>query len=218
MTSSTELQISGLLPLPLRDRLGARASDIWQRELRFVPGERTFIQAPSGTGKTTLIHILYGLRNDYEGRVQWNGALLSAQGPEAVAALRQNSLSVIFQDMRLFPALSAWENLEIKRTLTDTVSQEQVRQWLAHLGIADRAERPASTLSYGEQQRVAIIRALVQPFSWLLMDEPFSHLDAANTQRAAELIAGVVEEREASFLIADLDDNSYFNYDKKLLL
>jgi ABC-type cobalamin/Fe3+-siderophores transport system ATPase subunit len=86
------------------------------------------------------------------------------------------------------------------------------------LGIADRADRPAATLSYGEQQRVSIIRALLQPFSWLLMDEPFSHLDEANTTLAAKLIDSVVMRNGASFLLADLDDNTHFSYTQKLSL
>jgi putative ABC transport system ATP-binding protein len=218
MTLPNELRLAGLMPVPLRDRLQARDSGIWKQERVLAQGQKTFVQAPSGSGKTTLIHILYGLRNDYDGAVSWDGKALAAMNPEQVAELRQRAVSVIFQDMRLFPALTAWENLEVKRALTDTVPAAQVRDWLDQLGIADRAERPAATLSYGEQQRLAIVRALVQPFSWLLMDEPFSHLDAANTVRAASLIGAVVAERKAGFLIADLDDNQYFNYDQKLLL
>lgn len=218
MSQPTALRVAGLMPVPLRDRLGARDSGIWMRELRFEPGDRVFVQAPSGTGKTTLIHMLYGMRSDYDGEIHWQSRKLSGMDAEAVAGLRQTTVSVIFQDMRLFPALSAWENLEIKRALTDTVAQERVREWLDMLGISDRADRPASTLSYGEQQRVAIIRALLQPFSWLLMDEPFSHLDLANTAKAAALTESVVRERNAAFLIADLDDNNHFAYTKKLQL
>lgn len=218
MSQPTELRVSGLMPIPLRDRLGSRDSDIWMRDIQFSPAERIFVQAPSGTGKTTLVHILYGMREDYDGQVEWQGQKLKITGAEGVAKLRQTTVSVIFQDMRLFPTLSAWENLEIKRALTDTVAEERVREWLRRFGIADRVDRPASTLSYGEQQRVAILRALVQPFCWLLMDEPFSHLDAANTRLAAALIEEMVSERNAAFLIADLDDNDYFSYDKKLQL
>ncbi len=183
-----------------------------------MDGTRLFIQAPSGTGKTTLIHMLYGLRTDFSGEAFWNKSEIRKLDDEAVGALRQREVSVIFQDMRLFPSLTAWENLEVKRVLTNTITPEQVRTMMAALGIADRAERPALTLSYGEQQRVAIIRALLQPFKWLLMDEPFSHLDQANTARAAALIDEVVRRNGASFLLADLDDNAHFSYTEKLKL
>ena len=148
----------------------------------------------------------------------WGSQELRTLNAEQISSLRRETVSVIFQDMRLFPALTAWENLEIKRVLANTISADQVRSWMDELGIADRANRLAATLSYGEQQRVAIIRALLQPFRWLLMDEPFSHLDIANTARAAHLITEVVARNGASFLMADLDDNAHFHYTQKLSL
>ena len=116
------------------------------------------------------------------------------------------------------PELTAWENLEIKRSLTNTVHVEEVMSWMSRLGIAGKIDSLAKTLSYGEQQRLSIIRALLQPFHWLLMDEPFSHLDEANKVVAASLIDEVVNRNEASFLMADLDDNDYLPYTQKLIL
>jgi putative ABC transport system ATP-binding protein len=219
MSAVFPLKLDGLLPIPLRERIEVRRSEIWQQRLAWNATERVFVQAPSGTGKTTLIHILYGLRKDFEGAVTWGSTVFFENvDAEQVSSMRKQQVSVIFQDMRLFPALTARENLEIKRVLSNTVTTEEVHDMMDTLGIADRADRPASTLSYGEQQRVAIIRALLQPFSWLLMDEPFSHLDAANTARAAKLIDRVVAKNGASFLLADLDDNDHFSYTQKLRL
>lgn len=207
------------MPRPLIDRLSTRPSGIWQQTLSWSgQHDQIFIQAPSGTGKTTLIHMLYGLRKDFDGHVSWGNASVKDLNVETWSALRTQQISVIFQDMRLFPALTARENLEIKRVLTNSVSKEEVSDMMEALGIADRADRPASTLSYGEQQRVAIIRALLQPFSWLLMDEPFSHLDEANTRLAAALIQRTVAANGASLLLADLDDNAHFAYTQKLKL
>lgn len=218
MSVALALSLHSLLPTPLRDRLGVRASQVWLQNINWDDQQRVFIQAPSGTGKTTLIHMLYGLRNDFEGVIKWGESTISSANAEQWSALRQYQISVIFQDMRLFPALTAIENLEIKRVLTNTISKEEVRDMMWALGIADRVDRPAATLSYGEQQRVSIIRALLQPFSWLLMDEPFSHLDEANTVLAAKLIDQMVIRNDASFLLADLDDNAYFTYSQKLSL
>lgn len=195
-----------------------RQSQVWQQKVSWNETEHIFIQAPSGTGKTTLIHMLYGLRKDFEGQITWGATTLERLDAEQLSAMRQQQVSVIFQDLRLFPALTAWENLEIKRVLSNHVSEDDVRHMMETLGIVDRAERPASTLSYGEQQRVAIIRSLLQPFNWLLMDEPFSHLDHVNTAKAAKLIESVVQKNGASFVLADLDDNSYFSYTQKLRL
>ena len=80
------------------------------------------------------------------------------------------------------------------------------------LGVSHILDQAAGLCSYGEQQRLAIIRALMQPFSWLIMDEPFSHLDIANTRKAAELIETECRKRKAGLLITDLDDDSNFMY------
>lgn len=212
------LSLNNVVPVPLRDRITARQSGMWNSSISFAKGQYIFVQAPSGTGKTTLIHVLYGLRRDYTGTVAWNDQQLLSLSSNALASLRTNNISVIFQDMRLFPELTAWENIEIKRQLTNTVSKETVDQWFNRLGLKDKKQSLGSTLSYGEQQRVAIIRALVQPFAWLLMDEPFSHLDNANTDKARALILEVVQQQNAGFLLADLDENTYFPYTQTILL
>jgi ABC-type lipoprotein export system ATPase subunit len=80
------------------------------------------------------------------------------------------------------------------------------------LGIKHIMNQKAGICSYGEQQRVAIIRALMQPFEWLIMDEPFSHLDIANTEKAAALIASECSVRRAGFILTDLDEDTNFSY------
>jgi putative ABC transport system ATP-binding protein len=86
------------------------------------------------------------------------------------------------------------------------------------LGISSILDQRAGLCSYGEQQRIAIIRALMQPFDWLLMDEPFSHLDAENTKKAALIIQNECKKRNAGFLLTDLDEDDHFHYSKKLSL
>ena len=213
-----QLTLSGLIPLPLKDKIARLGSEIWNKNLKFKQGERIFILAPSGTGKTTLIHTLYNLRQDHEGTVSWDKHTLNAISREDVAHLRTKEISVIFQDLRLFPELSTWENLEIKRRLTHTVTEHEMYEWMERLGISDKRNSIARTLSYGEQQRVAIIRALLQPFKWLLMDEPFSHLDHKNKEKAAALVQEVIDKHNAGFLVADLDENSYFKYTQTIRL
>jgi len=213
-----QLSLSGLIPVPLREKINGYQSGIWKNSLLLDKGSSVFIQAPSGTGKTTLIHILYGLRKDYEGEVKWGDNILSSTDDETLARLRTRSISVIFQDMRLFPELTAWENIEIKLKLAHGATAHQASEWMERLGLRDKKNSLGSTLSYGEQQRVAIIRALLQPFEWLLMDEPFSHLDHANINKAAALISEVVKTNNAGMILADLDANNFFPYTKTLML
>lgn len=213
-----QLKIEQLIPVPLREKLKQRPSDIWLQDLLIESPDYIAVQAPSGTGKTTLIHCLCGLRHDYDGSIFWNNKNLQKKSGEEIAELRSQKMSVIFQDMRLFPELTAWENLELKRTLTNTITEKEATEWMNRLGIGDKRIALAKTLSYGEQQRLAIIRSLLQPFSFLLMDEPFSHLDQQNTAIAAQLILEVVKRNNAGLILADLDENQYFPYNKTYLL
>lgn len=212
------LHLDLLIPLPLQERLSQRQSGVWQQKLCWETPQRIFVKAPSGAGKTTLIHLLYGLRHDASGSVLWDGKLLSQMSPEALSKLRRNELSIVFQDLRLFPKLTAWENLEMKRTLTEFYPKEAVQGMMEQLGVADCAGLQAGNLSYGEQQRVSIIRALLQPFHWLLLDEPFSHLDEANKLQAAALIHSVATQHQASVFMVELDENEYFPYSERLEL
>jgi len=213
-----QLFLQDLVPIPLRDKVNASRSDIWKRERTFNQGNCIFIQAPSGTGKTTLIHMLYGIRKDFSGMLHWDTYNIASISKDDLSQLRAMHVSVVFQDMRLFPELTTWENLEVKRLLTNSVAAEDVERWLQRLGLGDKKDSLAGTLSYGEQQRVAIVRALVQPFEWLLMDEPFSHLDKANTDLAIALITEVVQMNRAGMILADLDDNDHFFYTQKIAL
>ena len=90
------LSLEKLIPVPLKDRINEYNSWIWNQELVFNSGERISIQAPSGTGKTTLIHFLYGLRKDYEGKIYWSAFNMSAINAEQLSQIRASYVSVIF--------------------------------------------------------------------------------------------------------------------------
>lgn len=214
-----QLQLQQIIPIPLKEKLLQRSSDIWNKNVQFTAGEFIKIKAPSGTGKTTFVHIIYKLRNDYEGNVLWNEKDLREIKAESLAILRQQNLAVIFQDLRLFPNLTARENIELKRVLQKPIYDSNVIDEMAEqLGIASIINQKASMCSYGEQQRIAIIRALMQPFNWLIMDEPFSHLDKNNIEKAASLINAECKKRNAGFILTDLEDDAHFNYTRLLSL
>jgi ABC-type lipoprotein export system ATPase subunit len=212
------LILRNLVPHPFKDTILPNSSDIWMRDLFLRKGEHILIQAPSGTGKTTLMHMLYGLRKDFAGELLWGDYAFQDIQPAQLASLRASYISIVFQDIRLFPELTAWENIEIKRFLTNTMPTERVEDMLARLSIFHKKDSIVSKLSQGEKQRVAIIKALVQPFDWLLMDEPFSHLDSQNKEKAAALVSEIVSHYKAGILLADLDKNQYFRYHKILYL
>lgn len=213
------IQLDHLIPIPLKDRFAKRNSDVWNTGVTFNPSEFIKIKAPSGTGKTTLVHILYNLRHDYEGNVLADGNNLRNLNENALAGLRQQKMSIVFQDLRLFPNLTARENIELKRILQEPYyPAEKIDEMAAELGVSHVLEQRAGLCSYGEQQRICIVRALVQPFEWLIMDEPFSHLDNDNTRKAASLIESECGKRNAGFIITDLDEDEHFGYTRKLVL
>ncbi|HVI45935.1 MAG TPA: ATP-binding cassette domain-containing protein [Chitinophaga sp.] len=210
-----QIQLNHLLPIPLKDKLLQRASGIWNQDVSFQPGSFVKIKAPSGTGKTTLVHYLYNIRHDYTGQILINRQPWQSYDKNALATMRQQQISIVFQDLRLFEQLTALENISLKRVMQQQpyCSQEKVEEMAARLNVTHVLHQSGKTLSYGERQRIAIIRALVQPFQWLFMDEPFSHLDEENIQRAAALIAEECKARNAGFILTDLDNDQHFQYD-----
>lgn len=212
-----QLELKNIIPEPLKGRSFA-GSDIWGKDCSVSSGERIFLRAPSGKGKSTFIHILYGLRNDFSGTAYWGGQAIKQQHADAWSEWRSTKLSIVFQDLRLFDELTVAENLHIKQVLAPETSMELAKEWVAALGLRDKWEQAAATLSYGERQRIAIIRALLQPFQWLLLDEPFSHLDNDNIRKAAALIEGRLEAQHAGLIMADLEAESRLAFDRRMLL
>ena len=208
-----QIQLQQVVPIPLKEKFRQRESDILNTDISFPAGAWIKIVAPSGTGKTTLMNILYKVRYDYEGAIVWDNQDLKTITGDELAKLRQQSVSVIFQDLRLFENLTARENIELNRVLQKPFyDAAMIEEMAGLLGITHILDQRAGVCSYGEQQRIAIIRALVQPFVWLIMDEPFSHLDKANTLKAASLIASECKKRNAGFVLTDLDEDSLFPY------
>ena len=174
--------------------------------------------APSGKGKSTLLHIIYGLRDDFEGNLMIDEKPVANFQNDDWSELRQQQLSIIFQDLRLFPELTAMENIQLKANLKNYKTLEEIHQMAVQLGVETLLEKTAKTLSYGQRQRIAIIRALCQPFDFLLLDEPFSHLDAMNVKIASDLIEAEVNRQNAGLILVSLGEKYHFNYDNKLML
>ena len=189
-------------------------SNIWGQDVTLHPGEKIHIVAPSGSGKTSLIHFMYGLRHEYSGTISYNGQQLRKLSADELATYRQQHLSIMFQDLRLFPLQTVWQNIEVKRQLNPYHPASKIPELAERLGVAHKLQMSCDTCSYGEQQRVAIVRCLMQPFDFLLLDEPFSNLDEANRKKAMELIVEEATHRNAGILLADLKRIEFFPADK----
>ena len=193
-------------------------SQIWGKNISIDKGEHLHIVAPSGRGKTSLMHFIYGLRKDYTGVISYDNMDVKKLSPESFSSFRQKKISIIFQDLRLFPEQSVRENLEIKRLLDPYHKPVAIDEMTKRLGIFSKLNNLAKTCSYGEQQRIAIIRSLMQPFDFLLLDEPYSHLDDANRQKAMELIYDECKKREAAMVFADLKMLDFLKGEKVVML
>lgn len=189
-------------------------SQLWNASLVFKAAEKIQLVAPSGSGKTSFIHFLYGLRKDFRGNILFNNKNINYFSAEETASFRSSQLSIVFQDLRLFANHSVAENIQVKKNLNSFEGALPIAEMAERLGMGSKLSQLAGICSYGEQQRIAIIRALQQPFEYLILDEPFSHLDDANSRKAMTMIEEEVAKRNAGIIFADLSEVAYFKADK----
>jgi ABC-type lipoprotein export system ATPase subunit len=212
-----KIQLHHVMPTPLAS-IQHGPDSIWGADLKLEPGKRIVLNASSGKGKSTFTTVATGLRNDYTGSIYYEGKDIRSFSPSDWSKIRTSVVSVVFQDLQLFPKLTVRENLKIKNDLAGVYSEDEIKQMLEQLGIGDKWEQSCGLLSMGQQQRVAIIRALLQPFEWLIMDEPFSHLDEVNTQLALKMINDRTVEQGAGFVLTTLGDYHGYAFDQELKL
>jgi len=206
-----QLAIQQLLPTYF-DKSSSATSEVWGKDLLVDKNEFIKIVAPSGSGKSSLMNFLYGMRKDYSGSISYSGKNINQLSAEAFAKYRSDHISIVFQDLKLFADQTVRQNLEIKRQLNPYHPPEKINEMAERLGIADRLSYKCGICSYGEQQRVAIIRSLLQPFDILLLDEPFSHLDNENSEKAMELMLEETRARNAAIIFADLERSEIFPF------
>ena len=195
------------LPEPMAEA-PPESSDVWGQEITFEQSERYLIVGESGCGKTTFMHMLCGLRRDYQGDLLLDGRKAKELSPFDWAALRAERLGLMFQDLRLFRDLTPRENLAL------LPFHEQgcpaIDEMAERLGMIPYLDRPCGKLSHGQRQRIAVMRALSRPFDFLLLDEPFSHLDTSNIRAMTDLIEEEINRRGAGLILASLEENSSF--------
>ena len=205
------------LPQVFADR-NSITSDIWHKNVVFSKGEMYLIEAASGTGKSSLCSYIYGYRNDYQGIINFDETNIKAYSVEQWVNLRKHSLSMLFQDLRIFTELSALENVQLKNNLTGCKKKKEILSFFEQLGIADKINVKAGKLSFGQQQRVAFIRALCQPFDFLFLDEPISHLDDDNSRIMGELIIAEAKAQGAGVIATSIGKHIELPYSHTLQL
>lgn len=198
-----------------RDELN---SEVWRQNVTFERGKQYLVEAASGTGKSSLCSYIYGYRNDYQGVMTFDGRNIRNLSTSDWTKMRQRHLSLMFQDLRLFPELTALENVQIKNRLTGFKKKKEILHWFEELGIPDKVNSKVGLMSFGQQQRVAMMRALCQPFDFLLADEPISHLDDRNSQIMADIMVEEASRQGAAVIVTSIGKHMPLKYDHILKL
>lgn len=193
-------------------------SDVWHKDVELEKGHFYLIEAGSGTGKSSLCSYIYGYRNDYEGIITFDGNNIRNLNIKDWVELRKRSLSMLFQDLRLFTELTAMENVLLKNALTGFKKKKEIKDLFYELGIGDKMNVEVGKMSFGQQQRVALIRALCQPFDFLFLDEPVSHLDEINAKNMARVLTEEAMKQGAGVVVTSIGKHLELDYTKKMLL
>ena len=183
------------------------SSEIWRQDVTLERGKRYLISAESGTGKSSMCSYIYGYRQDYSGVIAFDGQDIRQLTVAQWCDIRQRHIAYLPQEMRLFAKLTAMENVELKNDLTGFKSRDEICRLFQALGIEDKQDSLVAKLSIGQQQRVAIIRALCQPCDFIMLDEPVSHLDDENNRIAADLITQEAARQGAGIIATSVGNH-----------
>lgn len=189
-------------------------SDIWAKEVTFEKGKLYLVEANSGTGKSSLCSYIYGYRHDYQGTILFDEENVRSYTIKQWNRIRKKHFALLWQELRLFPELTALENVQIKNSLTRFQKKKQILEWFDMLGITEKLNAKVECLSYGQQQRVALVRALCQPFDFLLLDEPVSHLDDSNSEIMERVVMAEVKRQGAGVIATSIGKRIELPYDQ----
>ena len=174
-------------------------------DLKIEAGEKIFLCGPSGAGKTTLMYTLAGLENPHQGQVLIDGTDFYQLSPGNQARLRNEKIGYIFQNYFLLPELTAIENVMIPGLIGGKAQLSLAKTALERVGLEKRIDHLPAELSGGEQQRMAIARALVNSPSIIFADEPTGNLDSANGEEVMKILMEVVAEQNATLVVVTHD-------------
>ncbi len=209
--------LNNLLPNVFMQRTDI-VSDIWKSELTLEKGKTYLVEAGSGTGKSSLCSFIYGYRSDYQGNLFFDSDDVRSFDVNKWTDIRRKHIALLWQELRLFPELTAMENVEIKNTLTGFQKRKKIDEWFEMLGVGDKRDTLIGQMSFGQQQRVALIRALCQPFDFILVDEPVSHLDDDNGMLMGKILLDEVKRQGAGVIATSIGKRLDIAYDNVLRL
>jgi lipoprotein-releasing system ATP-binding protein len=190
-------------------------------DLEIKKAEVVSIVGASGAGKTTLLHILGTLDKANSGSIEINGTNISSLKDKELSRFRNREIGFVFQFHYLLPEFTALENVCIPGYIAKTSSEEvkqRARELLAMLGLQDRLEHKPAELSGGEQQRVAVARALINKPSVVFADEPSGNLDSANAKDLHNLFFTLREKFSQTFIIVTHNEELAQMADRKLTM
>lgn len=193
-------------------------SGVWNTDLVFDRGKSYLIKSNSGKGKSSLCNFIYGNRKDYDGEILFNCINISKLTKSEWDHIRQKDISLMYQDLLLFPELTALENVFVKNNLTQHKNKNQIKNYFERLGVIDKIDSPAKIMSVGQLQRVAFIRSICQPFSFILLDEPISHLDKDNAKIMSEILTEELKANNASAIVTTVGNNLPIDYNVEIEL
>lgn len=207
------IQLVNTLPNVFQNRMDIE-SDIWQKDITFEKGKTYLLEANSGTGKSSLCSYIYGYRRDYQGQILFDGEDISQYTIAQWTSVRKKHISLLWQELRLFPELTALENVQIKNKLTGMQKKKQILEWFDILGITDKQDVKIGQMSLGQQQRVALVRSLCQPFDFLFVDEPISHLDDTNSEIMGRVMMAEAKKQGAGIVATSIGKHIELPYDQ----
>lgn len=192
----------------MEDTSRIRESRIWEAPpFIFTRGCRICIHAESGGGKSSLLSFIYGNRTDYTGEILFDNVNIRNLNISQWCDIRKKQIALLPQEMRLFPELTVIENISLKNNLTKYKTISQIDEMLQILGILEKKDTLVAKLSIGQQQRVALIRTLCQPFDFIFLDEPVSHLDETNNRIVAKLVEKMSAENNAGIITTSVGNH-----------
>lgn len=182
-------------------------------------GKKLAITGRSGSGKSTLLHLSAGIDVPSSGTVSFVGRDLGALTDRDRTLVRRDGIGLVFQFFYLLPHLTVWENVALPGWIAaDRSVEARGRELLERVGLGRQAEQPASQLSGGEMQRVAICRALVRKPRLLLADEPTGNLDDDNSEIVMDLLVKLVDEEGGALLYVTHSEEQAAQADERLSL